>query len=304
MHALLVHNPSAGTGELDRSTIVDALHLAGIEADYVSTRENDLKRSLRKKYDLIVAAGGDGTIGYVFTRLARRPIPIGILPLGCANNIARSLGIAGTPAELAEQWRAGHVQRFHLIEVICDDEQTQLCAEGFGVGLMAALIERRAKGKKADGADDIRRGRRAFSATLTDAELLDVQVKIDGRPFGCDLLSVDVLNIPFSGPALPLAHAADPSDKLLDVVGFETDNRFKLGEWITSSQQGPPPAIHRSGKRIEIRWRGAPSRLDSNVIQAKPDWREARLRCDPEALHILVPKKHPAIRKSAKRAHT
>jgi diacylglycerol kinase (ATP) len=304
MRALLVHNPSAGTREHNKSSIIDALHLADIKADYVSTKDDSLKQALDKTYDLVVTAGGDGTIAHVFTHLAHRSIPIGILPLGSANNIARSLGIAGTPAELAEKWRAGHVQRFHLMEIADEGKHKELCAEGFGIGLTAALIERRAKGKKADGADDIRRGRRAFTAALEQAEPLETQIKIDGKPWKYDLISIEILNIPFSGPALPLAHGADPSDKLLDVVGFETNKRDKLREWIGRPHHKAPPAIRQSAKRIEVRWRGAASRLDSAVFAAKSEWQCARLHCDPEALHILVPARHPATRKSAKSTGT
>jgi diacylglycerol kinase (ATP) len=109
------------------------------------SKSTTFKRALKERYDL-VAAGGDGTIGHVFTHLPNRATPIGILPLGSANNIARSLGIAGTPAELAEQWRGSHIRPFHLMEVRYEAEEMQLCTEGFGVGLMAALIKRRAKG--------------------------------------------------------------------------------------------------------------------------------------------------------------
>lgn len=244
------------------------------KADYVSTKDTDLERALKKKYDLIVAAGGDGTIANVFRYLARRSTPIAILPLGSANNIARSLAIAGTPAELAEEWRAGHVKPFHLMEVAYDGKEVELCAEGFGVGVMAALIEQRAKEKKADGADNIRRGRRAFRSVLGSAEPLDIRVKVDGKSWDGDLLSIDVLNIPFSGPALPLAHGADSGDRLLDVVGFETHKRDELGEWIGDPHQKSPPAIRRTGKIIELRWRRAASRLDSDVVAAKPDWQK------------------------------
>ena len=301
MRALLVHNPSAGTKHHDKPSITDALALADIKADYLSTKEIDLKHALKKRYDLVIAAGGDGTIANVFRHLARRSTPIAILPLGSANNIARSLGIAGTLPELAEQWRAGHVKPFHLMEVTYDDDrEAALCVEGFGVGLVAALIERRAKGKKAAGADDIRRGRRAFRTALDEAEPLDIEVRLDGKPWDCDLLSIEVLNIPFSGPALPLAHGADPGDRLLDVVGFETDKRGELDAWIKSPQDASPPAIRRSGKKIELRWRRAASRLDGEAAAASAQWQRVRLRADPKALHIIVPVEHPAARKSVK----
>ena len=89
MRALLVHNPRAGTKGHDKGSIIDALQLVDIKVDYVSTKDN-VKHALKHPYDVVVAAGGDGTIGYVFTHLADRSIPIGILPLGSANNVARS----------------------------------------------------------------------------------------------------------------------------------------------------------------------------------------------------------------------
>jgi diacylglycerol kinase (ATP) len=296
MRALLVHNPTAGIKGYDKDFIIDALHLADIKVDYVSTKDQDLKRALNCACDLVVAAGGDGTIDYVFTHLADRSIPIAIVPLGSANNVARSLGIAGTPAEVAEQCHAGQLHSFHLVEVTYGKDKKELCAEGFGVGLIAALIKRRAKGKKADGADDIRHGRRALSEVVGEAEPLDLEVNIDGKPWKSDLISVDVLNIPFTGPALPLAHNADPGDTLLDVIGFESDKRDKLIEWINSPQQDLPPATAWCGEQIEIRWRDADSRLDDEVVKRKPHWRQAIIRCDPEPLHILVPAKHLAVK--------
>jgi diacylglycerol kinase (ATP) len=280
MRALLVHNPMAGTKGHDKGSIIDALHLAGIKVDYVSTKDDDLKRALKNACDVVIAAGGDGTIDYVFAHLADRSIPIGILPLGSANNIARSLGIAGTPAELAEQWRAGYVHSFHLVEVTYGKDKRELCTEGFGVG-------------------HIRRGRRALAALVKDAEPLDLKVNIDGKPWKSSLISVDVLNVPFTGPALPLGHNADPGDTLLDVIGFESDKRDELIEWIKSPQEYAPPASARRGEQIEILWRDADSRLDDAVVKGEPEWREALVRCDPEPLRILVPARHPAVKNSA-----
>jgi diacylglycerol kinase family enzyme len=133
-----------------------------------------------------------------------------------------------------------------------------------------------------------------------EAKPLDLEVNIDGKPWKSDLISVDVLNIPFTGPALPLAHNADPGDTLLDVIGFESDKRDKLIEWINSPQEDLPPAAAQRGERIEIRWQDADSRLDDEVVKGKPEWRQAIIRCDPEPLRILVPAKHPAVKNSAK----
>jgi diacylglycerol kinase family enzyme len=182
-----------------------------------------------------------------------------------------------------------------------DDGKNDLCTEGFGVGLMPALIKRRAKGKKAEGADDIRRGRKAMSEALAEAKPLDVEVNIDGTPWKCDLISVDVLNIPFTGPALPFAHGADPSDDVLEVVGLDSDGRKALTEWIERPQQEHPPLNTRRGRNIEVRWRAAASRFDDKIIKSKPNWRQALLRSDREPLRILIPTEHPATKKRSKR---
>jgi diacylglycerol kinase (ATP) len=220
---------------------------------------------LKGACDVVIAAGGDGTIGYVFTHLADRSIPLGVLPLGSANNIARSAYVSRIGRAVARR----HVHSFHLVEVTYGKDKKELCTEGFGVGLMAALIKRRAKGKKADGADDMRRGRRALAALVSDAGPLDLEINIDGKPWKSDLISVDVLDIPFTGPALPHAHSADPGDTLLDVIGFESDKRDELIEWIKSPQEEAPPVSARRGEKIEIRWRDADSRLDDEVVNGR-----------------------------------
>jgi hypothetical protein len=191
-----------------------------------------------------------------------RSIPVGIVPLVRANNIARSLAIARTPAELAEQWRAGRVHSFHLVEVTYGRDKRELCAEG-----TAALIKRR-KGKKARGADDIRRGRRALTALASETEQLELQVNIDGGTWKSDLISVDVLNIPFTGPALPLAANADPGDTLLDVIGFEKDKRDELVEWIKRPQA--PRRRPARGAESRSKYAGATPTVGSMM-----KWRKA-----------------------------
>ena len=99
-----------------------------------------------------------------------------------------------------------NVRSFYLIAVDgLKDEY--LCAEGFGVGLIPALIKRRAKQKRADGPEDVRRGGRVLREIVVGAEPLDIEVGIDGEALKGNLLGVEILTGPFTGPALPFAHA-------------------------------------------------------------------------------------------------
>ncbi len=56
----------------------------------------------RAGLDAVVAAGGDGTLGTVATHLAGSGLPLGILPMGTSNDVARSLGV---PLDLTEAAR-------------------------------------------------------------------------------------------------------------------------------------------------------------------------------------------------------
>ena len=88
--------PAAATSLL--SDLLAALAAGGIASRYRSTKQPDFADALGEPADLIVAAGGDGTVLKVISHLRDRSIPIAILPLGGANNIARSLGRATADA--------------------------------------------------------------------------------------------------------------------------------------------------------------------------------------------------------------
>src|SRR3569833_3244501 len=110
MRALLIHNPTVGIKGFDKDAILSALKLANIDAQHVSTKDDDVEAALKKSADLLIAAGGAGTIRTVVTGAKDRSIPLAVLPLGTANNIARSLGISGTPVELVECWSVDRCQ--------------------------------------------------------------------------------------------------------------------------------------------------------------------------------------------------
>ena len=93
---MLLHNPTAGASHPNAEALLEGIHKAiGVKPSYFSIKNADWKDALSKRWDAVILAGGDGTVGKSVRRLRDRKTPIAILPLGTANNIARSLGIEG-----------------------------------------------------------------------------------------------------------------------------------------------------------------------------------------------------------------
>jgi diacylglycerol kinase (ATP) len=105
-NALLIHNPNAGNGGNGRRKQLDdarkILAVGGIEADLAETRgpgdaTEIASRASREGRQLVIACGGDGTLNEVVNGLAGQQnghrVPLGLLPGGTANILAKELGI-------------------------------------------------------------------------------------------------------------------------------------------------------------------------------------------------------------------
>jgi diacylglycerol kinase (ATP) len=92
---LLLHNPTAGASHPNAEELLEGIHKAiGVKPRYFSIKNPDWKDAVSKRWDAVILAGGDGTVGKSVRWLRNRKTPMAILPLGTANNIARSLGSA------------------------------------------------------------------------------------------------------------------------------------------------------------------------------------------------------------------
>jgi diacylglycerol kinase family enzyme len=102
MKTTLIYNPQSGPGFSPRpEEILNMLRKIGHDPTHVPTAsEIDLDRALAEVEDLVVVAGGDGTIRAVALRLLGRDVKIAPVPMGTANNIAHLLALTGNPLEI------------------------------------------------------------------------------------------------------------------------------------------------------------------------------------------------------------
>lgn len=257
MRVTLLHNPKAGSEDHGRDELVSLLSAEGHDVRYESTKKDSWKAALREPADLVVAAGGDGTVAKVFKELAGRGTPVTILPSGTANNVARSLGFADVPlADLVRAWPAARTRRYDVGEATAGGER-ELFVECMGAGLFGALLDRAdERDEDPQGYEKLALSLRLLAQVVEEAEPLACGVTLDGLDLSGDYLAVEAMNARECGPNVPLAPEADCSDGELDVVLLPPAERDALAEYVATRRDGrspdPPVLPVRRGRRLRL----------------------------------------------------
>ncbi|NEZ04696.1 YegS/Rv2252/BmrU family lipid kinase [Wenzhouxiangella sp. XN201] len=111
---LLLTNPGSRSGDGDIDQAAERLQDGGRVEVIRPDKPQELPDAIRERareFDRIVLGGGDGTINLALDALLDVDIPVGILPLGTANDLARSLGIPGKVDGAVDVILAGHLCR-------------------------------------------------------------------------------------------------------------------------------------------------------------------------------------------------
>ena len=260
MRALLVHNEDAGTDPVPRIDIEEALRRAGIETDYCAHGDDDLTAALAGDYDLVIAAGGDGTVADVVSALDKTDMPIGILPLGGSNNIANALGVDGDWRTIPASWSQDRWLRLDRCEADGPWGHKRF-VEGVGSGVLTDAVD------EVDDDPDTpeekqANGRAAFRTALAKAEPFSCKIETPDWSWEGDCLMVEVLNIQYVGSRLALAAGASPDDGLLDIIRVTPDLRNTLLDWSEAPDASdcPIPPLRSSAVRLTVHER--PFRVD------------------------------------------
>jgi len=274
----LIHNPTAGESKASAESLVKLLQGAGHRVRYQSSKADAWDEALAAPADLIAVAGGDGTVSRVARRMVGRGIPVALLPLGTANNIARTLGVAAVPIhEIVRGWR--NPRRVKLDVGVAEGPWgKRQFLEGVGVGLFATLLAHRKAKKKAAksdrAADRVTRALRMLKRRVKTCEAIALKASLDGRDISGSYLLLEALNILHVGPNLFLAPESKPGDGTFDVVLASEAERDRMVEYLSKWQDNRERLAvlpsHR-GKRLTLEWTGFQVHIDDKRWPKRKD---------------------------------
>lgn len=292
-HVVVIHNPNAGRGRRRHRlhTVVEALQDAGSKVELrPTTLAGDARRFAREAVesaargegpDVVVAAGGDGTINDVVNGLAGGGVPLALLPLGTANVLAAEIGLEEHPAEIVRAILRGPAVPIYLGDV--NGRRFTLMA---GIGLDAEVVAavnprlKRATGKFAYAVATLQRWlmyrRHRF------------RIEIDGVMH--EAAAAVVANGHYYAGRFVCADEARLTDPRLHVCLFEKPGRLQAVFYMVSLFGGFLPRLKSyrvvPGREIAILAEGArPVQGDGDVIARLP----VLIRVADETVRLVMP---------------
>ena len=219
MRVLLIHNPKAGDRKHGKKQLIWRLKKNGLQAFYQSIEERGWEKAFKKPVDIVIAAGGDGTVHRTAWKIMNSGIPMAILPFGTANNLAHSLGFIGSVDEILESLHCGKSQPFD-IGMVRSGSQTDCFLEGVGGGLFADYfpVAKANETKGASPEEELKAHLSLLRELALDYRARPWKMSIDGKDLSDRYVLWGAMNIRSAGPALHLAPKAKTDDGRLDFV--------------------------------------------------------------------------------------
>lgn len=216
MKIFLIINRYAGHGKAAKviETVIPFLHNHQCQVDYSFTLKPAHATELAQKasekgYDLVVAVGGDGTVNEVAQGLIGSSTPMGIIPMGSGNGLARELGLSMNIRKSAQTLLDGVTLDLDVCQL---NQQRFLCTSGIGFDALVAH-----KMSKASS-----RGFLKYIQLVIQESIffkpLQVNLKIDGITINKPVFLITFANASQFGNNAYIAPSASMTDELIDVV--------------------------------------------------------------------------------------
>jgi diacylglycerol kinase (ATP) len=300
--AALIVNTRSRSGEQTFFEALDRLEELGVSlgATYAIRDPVRLPETVREvlregsEYRLLILGGGDGSVSSVVDFLAHHDVILGLLPLGTANDFARTLGISADVEKACETIASGKIVDVDL-GLAGDNYYVNVASVGLSVGVTQALSPqlKRRIGALAYPTAAIRAflGHEPFSARLTFPDGDHDPVEYER------LVQVAVGNGRFYGGGMVVAPQSGIDDRSLDIYAIEMGRHrdllgvaryLKSGDFIRNDSVGH----FRTGRvRLETEPE-LPVNVDGEVVTRTPQ----SFSVAHNALKVLVPPESTAAR--------
>ncbi len=242
--------------------------------------------AVNEKFDVVVAAGGDGTVNEIGHRLVGTGIALGVIPLGSGNGFARHLGYS-TRTRTA----LGQLLTANAVEIDTGDFGGIPFLNNAGIGIDAE-VARQFKASKTRGLHNyVRLASRAFFTFKSFSAKLVVD---DKREYIFDdLMFIDITNGSQWGAGAKIAPLSTISDGYLEAIVFERASLIKVPRLIKLLFLGKlyrhPNIKMVRGKKFEITRRLAGNaHVDGEAVKLGKHI-EALVR--EKSMKLLVPKR-------------
>lgn len=254
--ALLLVNPASGKGNEDLDAGLECLHAQGIQVLRKHPENPEQVARLIKDHhgniDRVIVGGGDGTMNMALGGVLASGLPLGILPMGTANDLARTLGL---PQDLKAacgiiadgETRAidiGVVNGHHFFNVA-------------HIGL-AVEVARRSNSELKQRLGALAYPYAAWTAFRT-RRTFSVSLHCDEDMQSLRAVQVSVGNGRFYGGGIPIAEDATIDDGLLNLYAIPASRSSRLLALIPAMRSGrakqAKDVVAMSGQEIEVRTR-------------------------------------------------
>ena len=285
--ALLVVNTKSRRGKSGAEEARAALSGAGLvvreEACADAGQLPNLIRSVRPEVDRVVIGGGDGTLNAALPGLIDTGLPLGILPLGTANDLARTLGL---PPDLSEAASIVATGRRKRVDVGAANDKLffNVASIGFGVDLTRALTQDAKKrwgtlGYLVAGARALRR-----------LSSFTIEIEQNGTVQRGRTVHLAIGNGRHYGGGMTVSETAAIDDGRLDVYSLEVHSPWHLLMLLPSIRTGHHGRWQEvrtlSGIDITVRTHRTRSvNTDGEISTRTP----VRFRVLPGAVEVFVP---------------
>jgi diacylglycerol kinase (ATP) len=290
----LLLNPTSGKGRGGRllDPVTDRLRTAGIDVDVVVGRDADeafdrVRNRVADGVDGLVALGGDGLVNIALQVVAGTGIPLGVVPAGTGNDIARSLGLAlDDPVSAVDRIVAGGTRPVDLGRA-----NGRWFAGVLGSGFDSMVNERANRMSWPSGRS---RYNLAILAELGTFRPVPYVLELDGETWQTTAMLVAVGNGASYGGGMRVCPDASLDDGLLDVTVLGPISKLEFLRVFPTVYKGThvhnPAVTVRRARQVTLTSPGVTAYADGERVSVLP------VRCEAVPAALLVfgtPGTHP-----------